>query len=312
MSTPQTATALHHHHFYPPTHQYPDYSLPSSTDYRPNGTTHNGPYNSNSVANNDSPNLRHASTATYATKQPSTNASITYSAKNSPEMPPPANRRRRPPNWDNYFQNGVPKEIITISDTPEPETRAAKHATTYADAQPTVAGASSHADKRRRVDATAHKEPTYQPSNGVNRRRPWEDDSELSNSADSRGRSAATNSYSTGQTSLSAGSGTQQRARIDNTQIGQKRKRPARDRSSEGSSEVEVVSKTTAQDQWGPYIPPARPPIKAKEIYVKPIHEVSYRRRLWSIAFADIDTSDTMHQNVMMRTAITLSILELS
>lgn len=279
MSNAKTAPALHHNHFYPTTHQYPDYTLPSTADYRPNGSTHSGAYSSNPVANNESPNLRHASIATYATKQPSTNASITYSAKNSPEMPPPK-ARRRPPNWDSYFQNGVPKEIITISDTPEPETRAAEHATTYADAQPTVAGASvSHADKRRRVEPAAHHESTYQTSNGVNRRRPWEEDSELSNSADSRGRSAATNSYSTGQTSLSAGSGTQQRARIDNTQIGQKRKRPARDRSSEEASDVEVVSKTTAQDQWGPYIPPSQPPIKAKEIYVRPVHEVSVRGR---------------------------------
>lgn len=212
-------------------------------------------------------------------------------------MPPPQKNKRKHPDWDAFFGNGVPREIITIADDSPPPSTSNKIAKTsaYTDAQPTVAGASAgHIDKRRRVDPAARYEPSYQSSTTVNRQRPWEEDSDLSHSA-SRGRSSATNAYSTGQTSLSASSGSQQRVRLDNTQAGQKRKR-VQDRSPDGSSDVEIVKRTIVQDQWGEYVPPARPPIKAKEIYVKPVTEVSLNDLLSTLHSADIFTATRWHQ----------------
>lgn len=274
MSTPQTASALHHHHFYPPNHHYSDYNAAPVVDYRPTGAAHTMNYSGSLVTNNDSPNLRQASTATYATKQPSTNASVAYSAKNSPEMPPPKNERK--PNWGAFYANGVPKEIIVIDDdeSTEPASRSNKRSSNYMDSHPTVAGASAgHSDKRRRIERPSLYEPNYQPAQTVNRRRPWEDDSELSNSTSSRGRSTAGNTYSTGQTSLSAGSGSQRVARIENTQPGQKRKR-LQERSPDDDSEVEIIPGRSNVDVFGPYIPPPKPPIKAKDVYVKPANDV--------------------------------------
>lgn len=276
MSTPQTASALHHHHFYPPSHLYSaEYTTGPVNDYRPNPGTHNPNYNGSLMINHDSPNLRQASTATYATKQPSTNASVAYSAKNSPEMPPPKNKRK--PNWNAFYANGVPEEIIVIDDdeSTEPATRSNKRSSNYMDSNPTVAGSSAtHNDKRRRIERPSLYEPNYQPSQTVNRRRPWEDDSELSNSTASRGRSTAANTYSTGQTSLSAGSGSQRVARIDNTQPGQKRKR-LQEQSPDDESEAEVKPERHQVDSFGPYVPPPKPPIKAKDVYVKVVSDVS-------------------------------------
>lgn len=262
MGTPSTATAIHHqHHFYPHNNHYSDYNL-SGINYgsvRPA----TGPYSNTNYSANSTPDLRQTSTATFAPKQSSTNASVAYSSKDSPEMPPPKGKRKA--DWSDFYRNGVPKEVIVIDDSPEPTGRSTKRVAEYGEFHPTVAGAAvGHADKRRKLGMMG-------PNDVASLRDIEYGEHSTSTSESSRGRSTAGH-YSTGPTSLgSSSSGSQRIMRLDNTRIGDKRKR--RDQSDDEDSEVELL-RQKHYDPWGDYIPPVQPTMKAKEVTVKVVHDV--------------------------------------
>jgi dual-specificity kinase len=68
--------------------------------------------------------------------------------------PHASNSRRRAPNWDEFYKNGLPKEVIVIEDSPEPVVVAAR---TVAAAASSAAGGHleppSSAKKRKRDEA---------------------------------------------------------------------------------------------------------------------------------------------------------------
>lgn len=72
-------------------------------------------------------------------------------------------RRRREPDWNAFYKNGLPKEIIVIDDSPEPEARVSRKLTSSNTHGHASAGAASyetngttrHPVKQRRLDDAA-------------------------------------------------------------------------------------------------------------------------------------------------------------
>lgn len=179
-------------------------------------------------------------------------------------MPPPKSKRKA--DWEDFYRNGPPKEVIVIDDSPEPATRPPQ-LPEHLDAQATVAGAAAgHSDKRRRLGPYANHEVN-------NVRRDYAVEHSTSTSEGSRARSTL-GQYSTAPTSLgSNSSGSQRMARLDNTQIGQKRKRVQR---SEEEEEDLEVARQKQRDLWGEYVPPKQPATKAKDVHVKVVNDVRH------------------------------------
>ncbi|RFU79141.1 cmgc clk kinase [Trichoderma arundinaceum] len=71
------------------------------------------------------------------------------------DQPSRKRRRSREPDWNNFYRNGLPKEIIVIDDTPEPEANTGRRVTNGNSIVPdaaTTAAAQQAAKKRRRDD----------------------------------------------------------------------------------------------------------------------------------------------------------------
>lgn len=139
MSTPSTATAT-----LPPHHQYYSHHqayTPQSSSYGINGSLVNGAPRL--------PNHQYSSTSSYTavnstssdTRRPTTTSSRTSARLPPPEYTYPAQqqhemsssrsarmarsvRSNRQPNWEEFYKNGIPKEIIVIDDdSPDPPRR---------------------------------------------------------------------------------------------------------------------------------------------------------------------------------------------
>jgi dual-specificity kinase len=272
MSTPSTATAtlpLPHHQYYS---RHQAYTPQSSTYAALNGSL------VNAVPRLPNPQYSSAYTAsdTIVADQRRT---ITASSRPSTRLPPvehshslqtldhremngsklPRSSRSgnpsRQPNWDDYFKNGVPEEIIVIDDdTPEPAPR------------------DRHADKKRKTGVSSNYDPVYnpQPSYSTTQTPYYENSS--TNHTVSTDRTAP--AYK-GTGSSSTGPSITNRSYyppLDEGVVGQKRKRAARvadDNKVVKRREVERV-----QSPFSAYIAPPKPPIKAREVYVKPIKDV--------------------------------------
>ena len=175
----------------------------------------------------------------------------------------PTKAQKKSTDWNEFFKNGVPKEVIVIDDSsPEASKNDNTSERTVAHQRP--------ADKKRRTNATSHYDPVYnntKPFHNV----PFQDDS-TSTSAGSSARTASA-FYSTAPTSLtSQSSGGPKVQKLDDTRAGQKRKRQARPPSEEETPEVEFV---TQNQTWTTYVPPPQPPQKSGEVHVKVVADVS-------------------------------------
>jgi dual-specificity kinase len=164
-------------------------------------------------------------------------------------------RERRKPDWNEFYKNGVPAEIIVIDDdTPPPQPRRQNGYT------------SQHTDKKQRADNVY--DPVYnpQPSYSTTQTPYYE------NSAST---DRTTSAYlTTAPTSLgsSAGNGTYLPPLDDGT-VGQKRKRTrAQVAEDSGPAKRREVERLTPPHIH--YIPPEKPIIKAKEVHVEVIRDV--------------------------------------
>lgn len=196
-----------------------------------------------------------------------------------PQAPKPAtgtviptqNGRRKRPDWGEFYKNGIPKEVIVIDDTPPPDQATA----TRAYPPPSNVSApngniAQPAGKRRRTGAATAYDLGYydRPAFSINPQQYGEDSSAGSLSTD---RTASL--HTTAPTSLSQGSsGASNGALYEDANVGQKRKRvPTRKsvRDQQKKQELETVG-----DAFLSYIPPPKPPIKAKDVNVPVVRSV--------------------------------------
>lgn len=184
-------------------------------------------------------------------------------------------RRSREPDWKSFYKNGLPKEIIVIDDTPEPEEPGASvssQAVTNGHTNGMNGSANDpstrHAAKRRRRDdETAHYDPVYNivGSHGHTPR-------QLGSPSKSTVSSDRTNSAVHTSAATSLGSLSSNGQYDYDAHAGQKRKRTTRQQIANEAKRRE----TGALDPFASYIPPAFPPKKAAEVPVKVIHDVGF------------------------------------
>ncbi|KAI9932277.1 hypothetical protein ASPWEDRAFT_739451 [Aspergillus wentii DTO 134E9] len=278
MSTPSTATATH------PSHHHQHYGYPHHQAYQANAS-----YPTTTAAST----ARLAPSYPYAVNPPTTTLPFAQSPKlvpaaSTPVTMPPSqnglstgpsgdNSRRKKPDWGEFYKNGIPKEVIVIDDTPPPEqSHAASRSLATASTVPAANGniAPQPAGKRRRTGIeTAYDLGYYdRPSYSINPQQYGEDSSAASISTD-----RTTSLHTTAPTSLgSQGStGANNGIYYEDASIGQKRKRVTTRKSARDEQKRRELE--TAGDAFLSYVPPPKPPIKAKDVPVPVIRDYGNR-----------------------------------
>lgn len=297
MSTPSTATITvpPNHHYYPHQQQY----LPPMADYHHNaaygsgsgsasGTGSSRNY-SNGYVNNTTPaDHRRPAASTVRQPQTQTQSQAHPAAYNyEPTAPPSSNgsarkrAREEPVDWERYFGGKPPKEIIVIDDDEpshashppamEPSVQPAAASSHAAYNSTSVNGSSQyHTDKRRKVasSTTAAYDPVYNAHNQQqlsysNTQTPTYYDASPRPYTGSTDRTASYNT-TTAPTSLSS-NGTY----LDEGTVGQKRKRSTR----QAAADQKKREVATRSDPFSEYVPPPKPPLKAKDVYVPVVHD---------------------------------------
>ena len=271
MSTPSTATATH------PTHSQA-YGYPHRPPYQPtasySSSTTTGPRIANPYPYSvPSPttataNLPYSQTPRIHPAAPTPSA-MTHQSGSS--AAPSVGSRRKQPDWTEFYKNGIPKEVIVIDDSPGPEApNGAAAPPAHASTRPAPAGPQPAGKKRRTGIETAYDLGHYdRPSFSINPQQYGETSSTTSLSTD---RTASL--HTTAPTSLgSQGSaGASNGAYYDEAAIGQKRKRVATRKSTRDEQKRRELETTGAFES---YIPPPNPPIKAKDVPVPVVRDVS-------------------------------------
>jgi dual-specificity kinase len=192
---------------------------------------------------------------------------------------PTAQSRKKKPDWGEFYKNGVPKEIIVIDDdddvndeTLQPTWKTVSRAPAPGTATALTNGtAVPPANKKRRTgmetafDLAYYDRPTY----SIPSQQYGEESSGNSISTD-----RTTSLQTTAPTSLgSHGSASTNNMYYEEAAVGQKRKRVVTRKSARDEQkrrELEI-----AGDAYSSYIPPPKPPIKAKDVAVPVIRDVS-------------------------------------
>lgn len=226
--------------------------------------------------------------STSASSRPSHALNLPPESNYQPTMGPanPAARSQRPrrqrsrePDWNSFYKNGLPKEIIVIDDSPEPNASG----TSAAANQPShhvVAGAGGVSTYANGNAATA---TTTRPA-AKKRKRDGDFDSgyytqkygtSLASTPHING--SATGSISTDRTTAQTAAATSlsSSSQYDyDVQLGNKRKRTRQQVANEAKRrEVDLLG-----DAYISYKPPPHPPKKASEVPVRTVPDVSFLR----------------------------------
>ncbi len=287
MSTPLTATAMSQHAL-PHLHSRPYRAQPSFRDNqsgfynnhnltttRPGGSSsqYGYPPTPNSAIINQSSTLdttvlsRPVLVAPAHYKQDSQAVSVTGSQSGSQK---PSRKRERSPNWQEFYRNGLPDEVIVIHDSsPSPSVpESVEPEPLQQHPMPSNNRSRQPAKRQKRdqaFDPVYHVEPG--PGHGTN--------SSNSTISTDRTTSAVQTTAATSLGSQYSSNGSRPYVN-DEAQTGLKRKRVAtRQQLAAEAKRKESESRGAA---YVNYHPPPRPPVKAGEVHVKAIDDVSERR----------------------------------
>lgn len=178
-------------------------------------------------------------------------------------------KRERQPDWEEFYKNGPPKEIIVIDDdSPAPPPRRNENERFNHSSRTLIrGGAPEHANKKRRTGQAPVLDPIkYQQASYSNAR------SDLDTGSNTISTDRTTSLQTTAPTSLGSHTSNGSRgAYVEEAVVGQKRKRVTRQQTAEEKKrkEIEVVG-----DAYSSYVPPPKPPIKAKDVHVPPVKDV--------------------------------------
>lgn len=182
-------------------------------------------------------------------------------------------RERREPDWHKFYEKGLPSEVIVIDDSPTPDPSVS--VASNGQANRAVAGGNNRhaAKKRKRDDIGSAYDPVYQVAPHSNNQTPQYNDS-ASGSTISTDRTTSA-IHTTAATSLGSHSSNGQNGyEAADVQPGQKRKRTAtRLQLANEAKRRELES----NDAFSDYQPPPRPPVKAPDVAVKQVADVSPR-----------------------------------
>ncbi|EFQ27003.1 hypothetical protein CGRA01v4_08005 [Colletotrichum graminicola] len=309
MSTPTTATATlpphshYHHPHYPYNHQPYQASTATGSSYRqpanPIVSTSSSTAtarlpasyaSSSGIAYSTTSTASHAGSnglgpsASLATSRTIHDASspdvnyITAMPSNSHSQSSQSGRKRRrskEPDWNKFYKNGLPKEIIVIDDTPEPEQgKAVGNGVRVVSNGNGIAanGASSRPvpKKRKRDDEPQPYDPVYHNNKyAASHTTTPHHNGTPSGSTISTDRTTNSVIHTTTATSLSSNGQEYYEA-----QPGQKRKRTRQQIAQEAKKrEVEGLS-----DPFVSYKPPPYPPKKASDVHVRVVQDNGYNK----------------------------------
>ncbi|KAK4459130.1 dual specificity protein kinase lkh1 [Cladorrhinum samala] len=323
MSTPTTATALphynhpHHGHYYnhhqPHPHQYPQSntsafrsapnpilppasrlaayaSLPSPVGYSVSATL--AASDGVNLLQSETTRLLPQDTAGLSSRSESLYTTMPAASQTSqalPEHPPPPQsarkrRRSREPDWNSFYKNGLPKEIIVIDDTPEPDHSTA--ATNGGSSQKLTNG-HSHvingpgaseiaiappAKKRRRDVEQVHYDPVYHNNiTGSHTQTPLQYGSPSKSTISSD----RTNSALHTSTATSLGSLSSNGHYDHDAQAGQRRRRTTRQQTANEARRREAMT-----DAFMAYRPPTQPIKKSQEVKVTVVNDPPQARNV--------------------------------
>ncbi|KAI0201390.1 kinase-like domain-containing protein [Astrocystis sublimbata] len=266
------AAQQHHHQ-----HQNPHQHQPPQQQYRhataasaASSYTLNPPYS----ASDNHPNAAAAASVAPARNLSARTHSTPHSEAQHPNMSQSTyseqsrkRRRSKEPDWHQFYKNGLPKEVIVIDDTPEPESQQSAATTTRTYTNDTAAQVPAqkpptrHVAKKRRKDDDVYSESLYDAR--VNPIAPH-----ASNSG-STSTDRTTSAYNTtAPTSLSSNGQYEYEA----PQTGQKRKRTRQQIAQDAKRrEVEALG-----DGFLEYHPPLKPIKKCGEVAVRTVNDRSH------------------------------------
>ena len=263
MSTPSTATTTipAHHSQYGYAQHNP--CSASSSSYPANNSVptprltasyHTFP------ATNSNPSYTRNQRSPQSSKQPSHAASMATSQSASARP-----RNQKKPDWEEFYKNGIPKEII-ISDDDSPPPKPPPRTASRRGGKAAAAGSTqSMAGRKRKVDQGYDTGYHDSPAFSTHPARFGENSSDLSISTD-----RTTSLQTTAPTSLGSYGSSGASNSYEDVTIGQKRKR------TQPQATTRAQTKRKAQDDaFAVYVPPPKPPLKAPEVHVPVVHDVS-------------------------------------
>ncbi|KIV82778.1 hypothetical protein, variant [Exophiala sideris] len=202
-----------------------------------------------------------------ASYRPPSNVSSMAPSQSASTLP---ESQRKQPNWNEFYRNGIPKEIIVIDDdSPEPE------ATTKTSErqQPSDNAAYANGGRKRKVDQGYEVEYTDSPTYSTHPAKFGGSSSSASYHSGDRTTSLQT---VTAPTSLeSYGSNPAAHNSYEDVRVGQKRKRvqpPKETRS-------QAKRKQDPTDAFADYIPPSKPLRKAADVHVPVIRDTLHKHQ---------------------------------
>jgi len=279
MSTPSTLPPHHPNYGYSHHQNYQ-----ANIGYRANNTLLNGGSRLGASYNLPTPSSNGTSSSSIGLADPprsnTTNSSRqeTKPAAISSTMSKQTSRKRqrskelREPDWHKFYKNGLPKEVIVIDDSPTPDL---SPSVVSNDPSHTVAGGSNRhaAKKRKRDDVGSAYDPVYHLGSHSNDLSPhFKESASGSTISTDRTTSAI---HTTAATSLGSHSSNGQNGyEVVEVQPGQKRKRTAT--RLQLANEAKRKEFEVNGDAFTNYIPPPNPPIKAPEVQVKVVPDVSF------------------------------------
>lgn len=296
MSTPSTATATlppHQPHYGYSHHQ--NYK-PNLSGYRANNPLLNGAgrvggsYTFPGSANNltstgvESPNPSRAPQVNTQSIQKVEERRSTMAASQSvSEQSSKKRQRSKEPDWRSFYKNGLPKEVIVIDDSPPPDPRVSESVEPLPainnrnQTSRTVAGGSTrHAAKKRKrgdaepaYDAVYHLQETPSIANTPYLKHSTSGSTISTDRTTSAIHTTAATSLGTQYSNNDGTNGYE----VDDVQPGQKRKRVATRQ--QIANEAKRRETEINGDAFSSYKPPPKPPIKAADVNVKVMPDVS-------------------------------------
>ncbi|PUU75648.1 kinase-like domain-containing protein [Tuber borchii] len=209
-----------------------------------------------------------APVTTTSTPTNSSFSSSTIPALASSRTQPSAKRNRnQSPNWEDFYKNGLPKEVIVIDDSPPPESG---HSSANANSKHSQPSNSSRA-----LAINGHRYPstnniaggTHGPRHADKKRKTPHANFGSPTTVSATSSTVGLNGNSTTGTSLGSevGAGPCYSGASLVSVNGQKRRRVTR------ASQAAAAAANGGLDPYSNYHPPPRPPIKGKDMYVQPI-----------------------------------------
>lgn len=233
------------------------YGSSSGNDSTVNPSTRFAPSH-NSFASSTPITAARNSTNSSASRQP---PSATMPISQSTSTLQGSNKRDRRPDWHEFYKNGPPKEIIIIDDdSPPPPQRTANERANHTTRTVIRADANVHANKKRKTGQLSTLEHANHYSN-------LRSDGDTGSNTISTDRT--TSLQTTAPTSLGSSHGSAG-AFAEDAVVGQKRKRVTRQQTADEKKRKEIE----ARDAYSSYVPPPKPPIKAKDVHVPPVKDV--------------------------------------